>query len=148
MSDFNVSISQLIEGRSGDKEKFRVWDQLRTQALLRFETSATGTSDGAGTWLTLWSGVVPTNSSVMAKAAIIGRASAKGAAYEVAAAAQDFGGVTSLVGGGYTTIVSLEDAITMDARWSLTGSTLALQVRDDATQAMAWRAFVSAVTTT
>lgn len=146
MNNFAVSISQ-IQAHSSDREKLRVGEQLRTQALLRFETNATGTSDGAGTWLTLWSGTVPANSSHAVRAQVVGRGTTRGAVYEISAGAQDFAGTASLIGGGFVVTVALEDAVAMDVRWLLTGSVLALQVRDDAVQAMAWKAFVSAVTT-
>jgi hypothetical protein len=146
-NDFAVSISQ-IQAHSSDAEKTRVWEQLRTQALLRFETSASGTSDGAGTWLTLWSGTCPTNASFAVRAQIVGRGTSEGAVYESSAGVQDFAGVASLIGGGYTLTVALEDAAAMNTRWTLTGSELALQVRDDAVQAMRWKAFITVVGTT
>ncbi len=144
--DFAVSISQ-IQAHSADKEKLRVGEQLRTQALLRFETSAMGTSDGLGTWLTLWSGTVPRDASVAVRAQVVGRGTTGGAVYELSAGAQDFAGTASLISGGIAITVALEDNAAMDSRWTLTGSVLALQVRDDAVQAMNWKAFVAAVTT-
>lgn len=146
MTDFSLGISSL-QPKSSDVEKLRVWNRLIDLAAGQFQATADGISDGAGTYLTLWSGTVPRNSSVAVRAKVVGRGTSRGAVYELSAGAQDFAGTASLIGGGFTLTVALEDAAAMDARWTLTGSLLALQVRDDAVQAMTWRAWVAAVTT-
>jgi hypothetical protein len=145
VSDFVNSVSTLLP-QSSDIEKLRVLNKLRDLAVLRYETNASGTSDGAGTWLTLWTATVPTNASANVCAQVIGRGTNEGAAYQLSCGVQDFGGTTSLISGGFALTVVLEDAAAMNARWQLAGSLLALQVRDDAAQAMKWRAFISAVT--
>ncbi len=146
MSDFVVSISQITSA-SGDKEKLRVGEQLRTQALLRFETSALGTSDGAGTWLTLWSGTVPVGASVGLKATLIGRGTSLGAFYEIVSGFQNFAGTTTYVGATFNFTITLTDNVLIDARWALAGDVVSLQVNDASLQAMNWKAFISGVTT-
>lgn len=146
MNDFAVSISRLIP-ESNDVEKFRVWNKLRDQATLRFETSAIGTSDGAGTWLTLWSGTVPEGASVGTNARVIGRGTSKGVLFEIACGFQNFAGTTSFVGATFSIVTNLTDDALFDVRWSLTGSVASLQVNDGSVQALNWTAFLSSITT-
>jgi hypothetical protein len=141
MPDFVNSISTLQE-HSSDKEKLRVWNQLIAQAKLRYETSATGTTDGAGTWLTLWSATVPMDTSVGLRAELVGRGSSIGALFETSCGFQNFAGTTTYIGATFSVTVNLSDVPAIDVRWAKTGSLVSLDVRDDGFQAMSWSAFI------
>lgn len=146
MSQWAVSIAKLQENRSSEKETVTAIMKLRDQALLRFETNVTGATTGNGAFVTLWSATVPKNSTWNVTASVTGRGTTGGAAYALAGGVQDFAGVASVIGGGFPGITIIgEDAVAMNAKWDLTGSVLSLQVRDDAVQPMAWKAFVTAL---
>ena len=140
-----VSISQWQETRSSEKEKATIVNRLRDQALLQYGFQATGDSDGAGTYLTLWQATVPQNSTWCIDAKVVGRGTASGAAYEIAVALQDYGGTLTIISGAPQTYVSLESAAAMDATFAVSGHSVLFKVRDDATQAMTWTVVISAL---
>lgn len=147
MSDLTVSISQLQEGRSKERETFRVVNKLRDQALLRYENKVTGATLGAGAYITLWSATIPRDTSWHLETLIIGRGVTGGAIYEIAIGVQNFAGAVTVIGGAQNVTVQLEDNAAMDATFALTADVLSLQVRDDAVQAMNWTAWVSSLGT-
>ena len=147
MSDLSVPISQLIEGRSNEKEVFKTVNKLRDQSLLRYENKATGATLGAGAYVTLWSATVPRNSSWHITATTVGRGTTGGAAYEQSVGVQNFAGVVTVIGGTEQVTFIREDNAAMDATFSLTGDVISLTVRDDAVQPMTWNTWVAALGT-
>jgi hypothetical protein len=146
MSDFNVSISHLQE-HSNDKERYRVWEQLRQQALLRFETNASGDSDGLGTWLTLWSGTIPENTKWTIQADFIGWGSTGGASYQLVTGVQNIAGVAAPIQATSQITFQREDEAAADFQFDLTGTLFSVQVRDGGVVPMTWKVYISALGT-
>jgi hypothetical protein len=145
--DFAISIAQLQQKRSQDKETFNAVNALTKQALLRFEQNATGTSDGAGTWLTLWSGTMPKDCKFSIDSSVSGAGSTGGFAGRLTVGLQDIGGTVGVIGATSQVVWEREDVAAMDHRFDLTGSVLSIQVRDDGTVPMTWKVFIEAVGT-
>lgn len=137
-----VTEPALSEKRSDEQNVFSLVNQLRAVAVLRSQTRVRGTSDGAGTWLTLWADTIPQNASVMVTADVVGRGASEGAAYTITAGVQNFAGVVTVIGGTAQVTFQREDNAAMDVQFNISGEDIQLQVRDDAVQAMAWRADV------
>lgn len=145
-NDLAVSISQLTEGRSKEKETFIVVNKLRTQALLRGEFATDLKTTGNGVFATLWSATIPDRSTWTVQATITGRGTTGGASYVLVTSPQNYAGAVSIVGGGtWSVLYAAEDAAAMDAQLVLNGDVLELNVQDDGVQPMTWRAFVSCV---
>jgi hypothetical protein len=142
--DLAVSISQLQEGRSGEKEKTRVINQIRDQVLLRYENAATVTTTGNGVYATIWSATMPKNSSWYIDTITIGRGVTSGCAIEQCVGLQDFAGVASVIGGTAQVTFTRVDVAGMDVKFTLVGDVITLQVRDDGAQAMHWKSFIVA----
>ncbi len=146
MNDFFNSISQL-QPWSSDKEKYRVWDQVRLHATARFETSAAGTSDGAGNWLTLWLGTVPADTTWHINAEIDGKGTTGGAVYYLSVGIQNVAGVLTPIAVTAQLTFIREDQAAMDCNFDITGTVFSVQVRDDGTVPMTWKVFLDAVGT-
>ncbi len=146
MSDFTVSMSQL-QSHSNDVEKYRVWEKLRQQALLRFETNGSGTSDGAGSWLILWQGTVPTDTKWTVNAEITGSGTTGSAVYYLSVGIQNIAGVLTPVAVTAQLTFVREDQAAMDCNFDITGTVFSIQVRDDGTVPMKWKVFIDAVGT-
>lgn len=147
MSDLNVSISRLTEHRSNEKEVFTAINLLRAQALLRFETSATASTAGDGTYVPIWSATIPLNSSWYIDTTVVGRGTAGGASFEKCLAVQNYAGTVTVIGGTAQGTFIRRDSVAMDSKFNLTGDLLTYEVRDDAVQAMTWKAFIVALGT-
>lgn len=98
-------------------------------------------SDGAGTYLTLWSEIIPTNRTWFVTAEVVGRVAGHFAAYQLSALFENTDGTAAQVD-TTTAVVAIESDAACDAKFDLTGTTLSVQVRDEATTAMSWRAIV------
>lgn len=98
-------------------------------------------SDGAGTYLTLWSDVIPTGRRWTVVACVGGSADTVDAAYQIAGTFKNLAGTVSQIG-TTTAVVSHESAAGCDAKFDVTGTTISVQVRDDAAAAMTWDGFV------
>jgi len=145
--DFAISIAQLQQKRSQEKETFNAVNALTKQALLRFEQNATGTSDGAGTWLTLWSGTLPRDCKFAIDSTVSGAGSTGAFGGRITVNLQDVGGVVTVTGGSSQVVWEREDVAAMDHRFDLTGSVFSVQVRDDGTVPMTWKLMLEAVGT-
>jgi hypothetical protein len=148
VSDLYVSLSELKPGISDQKEQFRVINKLSDQEHLRFKTTAQCTTDGAGTYKTIWSATIPNTSSWYIDTTLIGRGVTSGCSFEKCLAVQNYAGTVTVVGGTSQGTFIRRDAVAMDSKFNITGAVLSYEVRDDATQAMNWKVFVEALSIT
>lgn len=98
-------------------------------------------SDGAGTYLTLWSETIPTDRTWFVTAQVLGRVAAHNAAYQISGLFKNDSGTSAQVG-ATASVVSIESDAACDARFSLSGSVLSVQARDDGSHVMTWKAIV------
>lgn len=101
--------------------------------------TSTYASDGAGTYLTLWSDSIPTDRKWLVTAEVIGSGGSHHAGYLKQGLFVNVAGTASQVG-ATAAVVSIESDAACDAKFDLTGTTLSVQVRDEATTPMDWRA--------
>lgn len=121
-------------------------EQLRTAANAVGRERATGTSDGAGTWLVLWtSDTLPQDCiwDVEARVAGVATASSKRATYRLIQSVISVAGTIAAFG-ATTVIHTNENAAACDARITVdvANRVVTVDARDDAVTAMYWTTVV------
>jgi hypothetical protein len=123
-------------------ERDKLLIQLQRQASQWSPVERLASTLGAGAYVTLWALTVPLGISYV-WAEVIGNGSTGGAVYEMVVGVRNLAGVVTVVGAtGQITFIR-EDQAAMDSKWDLTGAVLSIQVRDDGTVPMNWKAIVS-----
>lgn len=142
MSASNGRLPPINLAKATQAERDKLLIQLQRQNSLRSPVEASVSTPGNGAYAVLWFGEAPLGTWLV-EASMAGNGTTGSAIYQLVAGVRTVGGVSTLVGGGYTTLVAAEDGAAMDARFVLTAGVLYLQVRDDGVQPMDWRAVVS-----
>jgi hypothetical protein len=138
----SLQSGKLIERKSDEQDVFSVVNELWAHLLVRPAFRVRGSTVGDGSYVAVWSDTVPTGAGVYLKAVVIGVGTGNNAWYEIQAGVKNTAGVLAVIGATAVT-VQREDAAAADARFSTSGTTVSLEVRDDAVNSMNWTADVS-----
>jgi hypothetical protein len=140
-----ITSNRLIEHKSDEEDVFGLVNALMDQAVLTPVFRVRGETLGAGAYVRLWSDVVPTGAAIHLKASVAGVGTGNTAWYEILAGVKNVAGVLTVVGA--QDVTAGEDAAACDARFGVTGTTVYLEVRDDAVNTMRWSANVTYLAT-
>lgn len=137
------NLPALHEPRSDKKEEYKLINALRDCVAVWGDGQFTGDTLGDGAYVTLWSSDVPAG-AWRVRADVTGIGSTGGAVYQIDLAVSNPDGITAVTIGGTAQMTFQREAVAaMDARLDLTGTMLALQVRDDGVVAMSWKAILA-----
>lgn len=132
----------LVEKKSDERNVRELVNAIRSNADTWLQqVRVRGKTIGDGNYVSLWTDTIDVGSFYL-RAVVLGRGTTSGAWYEIQEGLQNFAGTVSVIGGS-AAIVTREDAGAMDAKFTVTGTSVSLQVRDDAAQAMAWTAILN-----
>lgn len=137
----SITYAPLIEKKSDERNVREVVNQLQQLASnWTQQVRVRGATAGDGTYVSLWTDTMPVGSYFLS-ATVLGRGTTGGAWYRVWEGLQNFAGTVTVIGGS-ANVIQKEDAAAMDAKFTVTGTSVSLQVRDDAAQGMTWVAIV------
>jgi hypothetical protein len=122
-----------------NRECLPVLSQCREALNYKGMAQALATTDGAGTWTTLWiSDQMPTDAVWLVEVTAVGRGSTARAVYTMVASCESTSAVVSDL--GYTIISAHESSGDEDcsirSSVDVSGRTISIEVRDEATEAM------------
>lgn len=144
-----------VAQRSVDQDMLEIWanrelvpllSQIRGALNYKSTQKVIATTDGAGTWKTLWlSEAMPYDGVWVMEAMAIGIGATERAAYSLNAVCESTAGTVSDL--GYTVVSRNEtdELCSVRSYVDTSGRTIALQVKDNASEAMRFVAVVSLV---
>jgi hypothetical protein len=136
-----IPYPNLIEKKSDERNVRELVNALADIGRYQFVTRVRSSTPGDGVFKAIWTDTMQMNTSVFIEARIVGFGTGNDAWFILQQGIRDAAGTLTTIG-GTPVLVQRETAAATDVRFTTTGETVSLEVRDDGVNSMTWTALV------